>query len=371
MRTAKLALMIVVLTAMSAHAQSRPFRLGFTPFPWDYGQNTREQSLEFVAKQGGDIVGHHIDGCVPWPEAIENNPIADALDANWEGLPDKAFNTTPPREYMPPASKVYLALTPINTNKNGLAMQRVGEAPEGFEKRKFSDPLVKKAYLNYCRRAVELFQPDYLAIGIEVNEMLNSAPQLWPDFVELYKHVYAGIKKDHPDLPVFTTLTLHGLLDENRKDAEDRRALVKEFLKINDIAGISFYSFFGNKANAERPVEAFEWLRKFAGDKPVAICETGFPAEATDNGIWPQAPGTPEKQKTYFQTLFDAAQKDEYRFIIVFLHRDYDMMWEGLKDTRPPWHICWKDIGLFDGEGKSRPAWELWQQTLKTPLPAK
>ena len=107
---------------------------------------------------------------------------------------------------------------------------------------------------------------------------------------------------------------------------------------------------------------AFDWLREFADDKPIAIAETGYPAEATENPLWPQMPGSPEKQQSYFQTLFDAATRDKYRFIIVFLHRDYDLMWEELKATRPAWQVAWKDIGLLDGDGQPRPAWRLWQR---------
>ena len=35
----------------------------------------------------------------------------------------------------------------------------------------YDDPLVMETYLKYCRRAIEFFEPDYLCIGIEVNEI--------------------------------------------------------------------------------------------------------------------------------------------------------------------------------------------------------
>jgi hypothetical protein len=252
--------------------------------------------------------------------------------------------------------------------RNSLAVDRRGKAPEGFEEKEFDDPEVKQGYLNYCRRAIEHFNPDYLAIGIEVNELRANSPERWPHLVELHRYVYDELKKDHPDMQIFATLTLHNMLNEQHRNDERYQQDLKEFLKYNDLAGISFYSFLGTIGNPERPKEAFEWLRDFVGDKPIAICETGFPAEPTDNPMWPQWPGSLEAQKSYFETLFDYAMRDNYRFIVVFLHRDYDKMWEKLKETRPAWQGAWKDIGLLDGEGSARPAWLLWQECLSMEL---
>jgi hypothetical protein len=64
----------------------------------------------------------------------------------------------------------------------------------------------------------------------------------------------------------------------------------------------------------------------------------------------------------YFETLFRFADEDDYRFLIVFLHRDYDQLWDAIKDTAPSFHKAWKDTGLLNGEGEPRPAHEVWQR---------
>lgn len=345
--------------------RTRCFRMGFTPFPWDYGEDVRKASLAFVASNGGDIVLHHCDFCVPWPEVLAGEPIAPALEANWRGYPDKAFNTTPPDQYLPEGTEVFLALTPLDMTRSKLAVNRVGEVPDGFLDKAFDDPAIKAAYLEYCVRAVEHFQPDYLAIGIEVNELLKNRPERWPGFVTLYQHVYGELKKKHGDLPIFATITLHTLLNERGKsEAAERQAQLKAFLELNDIAGISFYPFLSGVETESELRGALKWLRGFVGDKSIALGETGFPAEATPNAMWPQLPGSPENQLGYFRNLFEIAQEEEYRFITVFLHRDYDRMWEKLKATRPGWQVAWRDIGLLNGEGEPRPAWDLWQDWL-------
>ena len=65
-----------------------------------------------------------------------------------------------------------------------------------------------KAYLNYCRRAIEFFDPDYLAIGIETNEIHDPAQKTWQAYAALHKHVYAEMKKTHPKLPDFRVVDL-------------------------------------------------------------------------------------------------------------------------------------------------------------------
>ena len=269
---------------MPQNAKTRPFRLGFTPFPWDYGDEVRQQSLAFVSAEGGDIILHHCDFCVPWPEAAADEPIAAALEANWEGYPDKAFNTTPPRTYLPEGSKLYLALTPMDMNRSGLAIDRRGGFRDWTADTPFNDPSVKQAYLNYCQQALNHFRPDYLAIGVEMNELLHNAPGRWPGFVELYRYVYDALKADHPDLPIFATMTLHNLLVHAREpDSEDRKKL-QEFLQYNDLLGVSFYSF----------------LNTIGPPKHLCLLSTGYvnspatsPSRSLRRGILPRRPRIP------------------------------------------------------------------------------
>ena len=41
--------------------------------------------------------------------------------------------------------------------------------------------------------------PDYLAIGIEVNEIFQVGPDKWRAYAALHRHVYEELKKDHPE----------------------------------------------------------------------------------------------------------------------------------------------------------------------------
>ncbi|MHC4559971.1 MAG: glycoside hydrolase family protein, partial [Planctomycetota bacterium] len=264
--------------------------------------------------------------------------------------------------------KVFVAVTPLDMFRKGMALYH-GEKenmplPKSFRGKAFDDPEIMKAYLNYCHRVVKYFRPDYLAVGIEVNELIHNSADKWPGFVRLYRHVYSRLKKDYPQMPIFATFTLHNLLQENWSDIESQRSKVKEFLAEVDIVGISFYPFMKTLGPPERPLEAFDWSRKFVGDKPIAITETGFPAEPTRlEDFKLNLPGSPQNQAMYFGTLLNTAHRDRYLFVIAFLYRDYDALWEKIKvDMSGDWAVAWRDCGLVDGAGEKRPAYEVWRK---------
>ncbi|MHC4462027.1 MAG: hypothetical protein ACYS6W_04875 [Planctomycetota bacterium] len=343
-----------------AVVRDRPFFMGFTPFPWDVTPAAVKSTYKGITSNA-DIICHHFDDGVPWAEALEDKPFSAHLRDGWKTRKD---NT-------PDGFKVFVAVTPLNTFRKGMALYH-GEKenmplPKSFMGKTFDDPEVMKAYLNYCRRVVKYFRPDYLALGIEVNELVHNSAGEWPGFVRLYRHVYRRLKKDHPQMPIFATFTLHNMLQEGWSDIKTQRSKVKEFLTEVDLVGISFYPFMKTIGPPERSVEAFDWVRKFVGDKPIAITETGFPAEPTRlEDFKVNLPGSPQSQATYFETLLNAAHRDKYLFVIAFLYRDYDAFWEKIKVSMSgDWAAAWRDCGLVDETGKTRPGYEVWRRYLR------
>ena len=344
------------LSDQKAERTSRSFYMGFTPFPWDATAEAVNATNEFVA-ENGDIIAHHFDAGVPWSEALDDRPFHINLEDEWKNRRSASSDM-----------KILVSLTPLNGGRNAMALYRGKDEnmplPERFKNAAFDDPIVKKAYLNYCRRAVEHFKPDYLAIGIEVNELIHHSPRRWPAFVELYKHTYSELKKTYPELPVFATVTLHNLTNKGWKDLQRQQDEIRDFLPLLDVVGVSYYPFMAGQP--ERPIEIFDWVRKFT-DKPLAITETGYPAETiTLKSYNVTISGSPAKQTTYFETLLDRAVRDDYLFVIAFLYRDYDALWEKIKNTAPEAFIVWKDCGLIDEQGNHRPAYDVWKSYFST-----
>jgi hypothetical protein len=341
-------------------ASSRSFFMGFTPFPWDMTLEAMADTGQFIVANG-DIISHHLEQGVPWTEALDDKPYHPKMMKDWEGRRKLSAN-----------KKLFLSVTPLNEGRNSMELYR-GEdedmpLPDSFKDKAFNDPIVKRAYLNYCRRAADYFQPDYFAVGIEVNELFHNSPQMWSPFVELHKFIYTELKQSYPDLPIFFTVSLHNLTNPSWNDLEKQQEEVGKLLEFSDIVGISYYPFMAGQS--ERPIETFKWIKNFTV-KPLVVTETGFPAEdivLKTYGI--TIPGSPEKQTAFFETLLNIANKDEYLFVIAFLYRDYDALFNKIapelekRDLTLDIFSVWKDCGMVDEKGAERPALEVWRRYL-------
>jgi hypothetical protein len=333
-----------------ASPPSRPFRMGFTAFPHDVTAEAVSQTRQFV-RTNADLIAHHIEG-VPWAEALRDEPFPKELVKDRETK----------RSMTPPGAKVYLAISP-GRGELKLAEKGTTPLPPELRGKAYDDPLVKKAYLNYCRRSIEFFKPDYLAIGIEVNEIFSAGQDKWRAYVELHRDVYRELKKEHPHLPIFASYTLHNLI----KARGEMLKVCQELMPFNDFVGVSFYPFF----IGETPGAAFQWLTESFDQfgKPYAMVETNDNAERLQ---FPKSKlvldGTPEKQAAYVRTLLALAEQRRFRFVVLFIHQDYDALWDAIKATAPELFIAWRDCGLIDELGRPRPAYAVWRDYFNRPV---
>jgi len=208
-------------------------KMGFTGFVYDTTLPAVTASRQFV-RENGDMIAHHIEG-VPWAASLQGEPFPKELVTSWS---DKKLST-------PRGGKVYLAISP---GRGSLKVsEKAAALPAKLEGKPYAHPLVKAAYLDYCRRSIKFFEPDYLAIGIEVNEIHSSGKKNWEAYVDLHQHVYRELKKDHPELPIFASFTLHNLYKEKGAILSE----FKELMAFNDFVAVSYYPFFMGRP--ERP----------------------------------------------------------------------------------------------------------------------
>ena len=327
----------------------RNFRMGFTGFVYDITPAAVSASRKFV-RENGDLLAHHIEG-VPWAESLSGKPYTADFLREWEGK----------KSATPANGKVYLAISPGRGELK--PAEKAGPVPKELAGKGYDDPTVMKAYLNYCRRAIEFFKPDYLAIGIEVNEIHDAGPAAWERYAVLHRHVYAELKKEHPDLPVFASWTLHNMYKRQGK----MLAAFQELMPQNDLVAVSYYPFF---VPDPQRLSALDWMTEQFDPfkKPYAMVETNDAAERLP---LPQAKvvieGTPAKQVAYYEALLSMAQKREFAFVVSFVHQDYDALWDKIKATAPELFMAWRDCGLLDQDGKPRPAYDVWRAYFELP----
>lgn len=363
-----LCLLLVVLllpggTVLPQDVPERPFRLGFTPFPYEISIEAVEYTYDRI-RADADLIVQHFDNGVPWPEALAGTPYAKAIQDDWSY-----------RRYLTPADhELIVTVTPINFLRDGLAAYR-GEAddmplPAPWDTYTFDHPDVYTAFLRYCQDIIDYFQPDTFLFGIEVNLLMKIRPDLWDSYMTLHRQLYAALKEAYPDLTVMVSVTGIDLLEGYTEvdHAGQMRALA-DVLPYTDVLGLSIYPYMTRYMTGPLPRDMFDRLAALT-DKPIAVTETGYPAQTFHimvGDVRVELASDAQKQADYIAFLLDAAQQHGFLFVVNFVLRDYDRLWEAI-GGKEDLTIAWRDTGLYDEGGAARPALDLWREALARPL---
>jgi hypothetical protein len=342
-----------------ARIKQRSFHLGFTPFAYDLTLEAVETTYGLTGANS-DIVAHHLDGGVPWPEALAGDPYHPNV------LADLDMRLA----HLLPSQKVYLALTPISFVRDGMALYW-GETvnmplPFPWNLRGFDHPEVIAAYLNYCLFMIERFQPDYMAYAIEVDLLALSDPAAYQQFAVLAEAVYPVLKAAYPELPIFLTFTI-----PHDEALEVLRPAIEQVLPFTDMMAVSTYPFLtGLEQPRQMPRNWFAKMRDLAPELPFAVAETGLIAEPLVlESLQLTIPGRESWQALYVRRLLREADRLHAEFVIWFVPVDYDLLWDRLKDQGvDEFYKLWRDCGLWDGDLYPRRSLFWWKKWLRRRL---
>ena len=342
----------------------RAFRMGFTAFPYDLSVAAQYETYDSVARHG-DLLLTHLDHGVPWEEALRGMPFPDEVQRTLDE--SVATRST--------GQRVVLTATATNTNRNGLAnyWNDAGThqpLPPSWSQRSFDDPEVIESYINFCRRVIDHVQPDYFAYGIEMNASFRSNDATFAQYLTLADTVYTTLKQAYPSLPIFLSLQNQSF----DTPPEELREVSRALLQHSDYVAVSIYPYW----QYDRPEQAanpallpagwLEEMRNLDPEKPFVVSETGYCAEDLRmESVGVAIAGSERWQADYVQQLCAEAQRLEAEFVIWFVFRDYDRLYE--KYENPPLVFkVWKDIGLLDDDGRAREAYLVWKQWRAIPV---
>ena len=352
----------VTPTAADATAPAGPprsFRMGFTPFPFAGDIESFIAAAQLVAGHE-DLAVHHFDGGVPWPQALVDDTYPSSLDNELTG---RAATS-------PPGAARYVAVTPLSGNRGGLALLRADREgqplPPPWDTAALDDSDVITAFTHYAEHVIARLQPDYFAYALEANMLLDASPEQWPAFIAFASAVYPALKAAHPDLPVFVTLQAEWFHRDRATQAER----LAELMPYTDMIAVSTYGYVRN-VNPTAIAGYFDPLVALAPDKPFAIGESAWPAEALDAPSPADAAFTPEGQAQYVAWLLETANALDAAFVCWFYPRDFDQYWARGLDAAPNAATVrlFRDDGLWDGDGAPRPAMDVWLDWFHRPLP--
>lgn len=338
--------------------------MGFTPWPYDLTIEAQAKTYDFIT-ENGTIISHHLDNGIPWEEALREAPLPSTVIANWKKRKQNSSSDL----------KIFLSITPINFSRDGLSgyWNEAGDnqpLPERWKGKSFDDPQTVKAFTNYALKAIDYFDPDYLAIGIEANIMISKSPQKWDSYITLNRQVYKNIKTRYPTLPVFSTIQyehLRGIEDDSKKNHHLQFEAVKKMMKHSDFLALSTYKY--GFLHPNKPKEGyFEEALSFG--KPIAIAETGAMSKTT------LVMGIPllsnqKDQKKFLEMILQNAAKHEFVFVINWVPIDFNKMLPKIPSAFRGIAKAWVHSGLLDKKFKPKPAFEVWRKYLGTSVRSK
>lgn len=332
---------------------TRNYYMGFTPFPYEISSAAVDYVYNKLATDA-DLISHHFDDGVPWPEALSGADFHINIMNDWQYRLSRT----------PASHKILLSVTPIRFLRDGLAPYKAEKGdlplPEPWDTISFNHPDVKQAYLNYCTRIMNYFNPDYFVIGIEVNLLMINASQLWNEYLELHKYVYQQLKTLAPKFPILVSFTGMDLVEgyTNANHSQQIQVL-NDLTNYTDICGISLYPYLTGFLCDTIPTDMFEKI--FSNlTKPIAITETGYAADSiTIYGGTIVLNGSPKKQNQYITLMLNKAEEYDLKFVVNFVLRDYDKLWQEIGSPDDLLKV-WKDTGLYDENGNKRLAFQNW-----------
>lgn len=323
-----------------------------------------------LAIANSTLVAIHLDDCVPWAELISGQPLP-----GWKIEGIKAL-----RAAIPDAHDVSLAITPTAMDRVSLApscgsqnhMQEV-EHPTEIGDTGLDDPVIRSAFTEYASTLIEILDPKYLNIGIEISELAVHDPARWHEYDAFFSSVYPELKSRHESLLVGMEMVLQSLMDGTA-----RTMLMPTFVK-GDFLCFSFYPYGSPLAEAfldqdPLPPTPDQWRAGFqlmaevsqSAGKPLAFCETGYLSESV-SVFGERLTGDASVQAMYTRELIAFSRQAEAAFVIWYVPVDFHQALLSL----PTEYLelievgkIWSHTGLWNEDRSSKPALEEWQAGL-------
>jgi len=341
----------------NCYSQTRPFLMGFSPWPYAATIEAVNWVYDKIASEG-DIISHHIEQGVPWPEAYSGQPFPQSFMAEIQDRKNKLV----------PGQKVVLQISPLNIMRDGMALYR-GEQesmplPAPWDSYSLNSTEVKTAFLNYADRMVEYLNPDYLLIGIEVNLLIRNNKSLWEGYTELHRYVNTELKKKYPNLPVSVSVFCVPYFPEwsGEDTLADQMSGLNDLLPSVDFLSYSIHPFMCALLAEQFPDNYLQRLFDLS-TKPIAIAESSYPAQVWQTMSEPILTfnGSQEKQDNFLTFMLEESERYDTKFVVWFSIRDYDTLWVNSMNQSEI-GLIWRDTGLFDELGNERLAMATWKE---------
>jgi hypothetical protein len=327
---------------------TRDFNMGFSTWSFGPDEVDREETYQFITSNS-DIYSEQIDNKIPWNTWINNTDLPSEFTDDIEFRVSRRLNN----------HQLLLSVSLLNTDRDDLEEDYDGSIPEHNT---LNDTIIENAYFKHLQYLITQFNPDYLVIAMEVNDLKLKSDTKWNEYKLLMANIRSRLKAIYPNLQLSESITLHNWFNPEVDNRADYIAEITNYINQNlDFAAISFYPFFKGEHSKSEFQEAFDFLNSHV-NIPIAFVETTHLAENLSISSFDlNIESNVCEQKEYLETLLLNAYNHNYKFIIWWAYRDYDELWATFPPEFQDIGKLWRDTGLLDENGKERPAYAVWK----------
>ena len=327
----------------------RNFEMGFST--WSFGpyESDKATTYQFI-KDNADIYSEQIDDKIPWSAWINGSTLPTAFTDEIDYRVSKKLDN----------HKLLLSVSLLNTDRSNLLEDYDSSIPNYSA---LNDAVIENAYFNHLEYLIQKFNPDYLVIAMEVNELKIKSETKWIEYKMLMTQIRNRIKNAYPDLPLAESMTLHNWYNPEVANQADFIEEISNYVnQHNEFAAISYYPFFKGQHTKTEFQQAFDFLHSEVS-VPISFVETTHLAQDLEISSFDLSiKSNVCEQKIYLETLLLNAFDKDYEFIIWWAHRDYDELWESFPSEYKDVGKLWRDTGLLDEKGTKRPSYVTWKE---------
>lgn len=322
----------------------RGVRLGFSTLPPERTNDAYINTFATAAQYGEIILVQRVP---PWEEFFPGGSVSSQTNELTR------LETALLEQYQD--LQLFFAIDPTD---GVVQRSRIANLPASIDPEVgFDDPRLRESFVAYTTYIAANYEPEYLALGVEVNMLYERAPKQFEAFVSLYREAYVAAKEASPNTKVFPTFQLEDLEGSFGTVHPPHWEVVDFFAGQLDVLAISTYPFLADtRSAADIREDYYSQLRdRFDGD--ILISETGYASMPVEGKV---NVGTEEDQKAFLDRILRDAENNGFIGVIWLAALDPAFVAEGATSV-------FRDIGLRKSDGANKLAWSTWEEWARRP----
>jgi hypothetical protein len=235
---------------------------------------------------------------------------------------------------------------------------RKGPLNTGAGEWSFKNAWARERFLSDVELLARRYKPQFMVLGVEVDFMAQSKPELFQSFVIVYESAYRAVKRKSPATQVTISFQFEHIRDSRgTSNTIGESPIVTAFGPLLDVLGLSVYpcQFVGHPTDLPA-----DYLSSVIANKtPVAIFETAWPTNLSDEKI----------QKSYVEWLLGIANSVSSGLLVWISATDGEAT-QGFERRNGPGPCsgkvaAWRNsLGLWRVDGAPKLAVVSWQKWL-------